>query len=169
MTDNKQFLEQIHSCIQCGTCSGSCPMADVMDFGPRALIAMIKDGNMRDVINSNSPWMCVSCYQCSNRCPKEIAVTDLMYSLKRLISESGEKTKANRVRDLHNSFSFALQYTGRITESFVMAKYSLKHPFAGLSNIPLAIKLKRKKRMELGLQKIAKPLRFRRILKRLRS
>ena len=151
---NSHDGNEIRKCIQCGTCSGSCPLSDVMDFGPRSLFALIRDGQMQDVINSNSPWMCVSCYQCTNRCPQEIPVTELMYCLKQLISQTDETTRSNKARDLHRAFSTSLKLYGRVTESFIMAAYSLKHPFAGLSNIPLALKLKKKRRIELKLSHI---------------
>ncbi|MFC1942171.1 hypothetical protein ACFLWU_03020 [Chloroflexota bacterium] len=33
--------EHILACIQCGTCTGSCPMAGAMEYPPRKIIAMI--------------------------------------------------------------------------------------------------------------------------------
>ena len=33
--------ELLATCIQCGTCSGTCPVADFMDYTPRRLIGMI--------------------------------------------------------------------------------------------------------------------------------
>jgi len=135
---------------------------------PRSLFAMIRDGEMQEVLNSNSPWMCISCYQCTTRCPQEIPVTDLMYSIKRMISQSGEKTKPNKARDLHRAFSTSLNLFGRVTESFIMAKYSIKHPVAGLSNIPLAMRMKQKRRIEMKLQKVGDPAKFRRLYNHLR-
>ncbi len=160
--------KEIRKCIQCGTCSSSCPMTDAMDFGPRSLFALIRDGDMEAVINSNSPWMCVSCYQCTSRCPQEIPVTELMYSLKRIITQTKEKTQSNKAKDLHRSFSSSLKLFGRVTESFIMAKYSLKHPLTGLSSIPLAVQLTKKKRVELKMQKVGSPFKFRRSFKHLR-
>lgn len=166
---NSDSGQDIRKCIQCGTCSASCPLSDAMDLGPRSLFALIRDGEMNDVINSNSPWMCVSCYQCTNRCPQEIPVTNLMYSLKRMITQAKEKVRPNRARDLHRSFSSSMKLFGRVTDSFIMAKYSIKHPLAGLSSAPLALKLMKRKRVELKMQKVDSPLKFRRSFNRLRK
>jgi heterodisulfide reductase subunit C len=165
---NFQSGNKIRKCIQCGTCSSSCPMTDTMDLGPRSLFALIRDGDMEEVMHSNSPWMCVSCYQCTNRCPQQIPVTELMYSLKRLITQSRKKVKPNLARDLHRSFSSSLSLFGRVTDTFIMAKYSIKHPFTGISSIPLAIQLMKRERVELKMKHVVSPLRFRRLFKRLR-
>src|SRR4030042_73962 len=70
--------------LQCGPCGGSCPSGADMDHTPRALFAMINSGMREEVLRSNTPWYCVSCYYCTSRCPKEIPITEIMYTLKRL-------------------------------------------------------------------------------------
>ena len=70
-------------CIQCGTCSGSCPVAAYMDYTPRQIIAMVNAGLKEQVMESNTFWYCASCYQCTVRCPQGISITELMYALKR--------------------------------------------------------------------------------------
>jgi heterodisulfide reductase subunit C len=73
----------INTCIQCGTCSATCPVAGYMDYTPRRLIAMINMGLKEEVLNSNTFWYCASCYHCTVRCPREIDIAELMYALKR--------------------------------------------------------------------------------------
>lgn len=73
----------INTCIQCGTCSATCPVAGYMDYSPRRLIAMINMGMKEEVLNSNTFWYCASCYHCTVRCPREIDIAELMYALKR--------------------------------------------------------------------------------------
>jgi heterodisulfide reductase subunit C len=75
---------RLEMCIQCGTCGGSCPSAGAMDHTPRAIFAMLKEGMRDEVLKSNTPWMCVSCYYCMVRCPQEIHITDVMYTLKNM-------------------------------------------------------------------------------------
>ncbi|MEK7676373.1 MAG: 4Fe-4S dicluster domain-containing protein [Verrucomicrobiota bacterium] len=73
----------LSTCMQCGTCSGTCPVAGFMDHTPRRLIAMI-NADLRDpVLASNTFWYCASCYQCTVRCPRGIDIAELMYALKR--------------------------------------------------------------------------------------
>ena len=73
----------IRTCIQCGTCSGTCPVADYMDHSPRRIIGMIRSDLKDEVLSSNTFWYCASCYHCSVRCPSQIDIAGLMYSLKR--------------------------------------------------------------------------------------
>lgn len=43
------------------------------------------NADMREhVLQSNTIWFCVSCYCCMARCPKDVHVTHLMYTLKRM-------------------------------------------------------------------------------------
>ncbi|MBN2128038.1 MAG: (Fe-S)-binding protein, partial [Sedimentisphaerales bacterium] len=64
------------NCMQCGTCSGSCPLGDAMEYPPRQIILQARAGNEQKVLNSPSVWMCVGCYTCEQRCPREIGLTD---------------------------------------------------------------------------------------------
>lgn len=81
--------EKIKSCIQCGTCTGSCPVSYAMDISPRELIALFRAGDLETLLNSKAIWVCASCYSCQARCPSLIKVTDIIYALKRLAMEKG--------------------------------------------------------------------------------
>ena len=43
--------EKIRLCIQCGTCSASCPNVDKMDHTPRQIIAMARAGMSLSLIH----------------------------------------------------------------------------------------------------------------------
>ncbi|MCD4769494.1 MAG: 4Fe-4S dicluster domain-containing protein, partial [Bacteroidales bacterium] len=79
--------EKVKSCIQCGTCTGSCPVAYAMDISPRELIALFRAGDIEAILNSKTIWICASCYSCQSRCPSLIKVTEIIYALKRLAME----------------------------------------------------------------------------------
>jgi Fe-S oxidoreductase len=83
-----EFLDELISspegrtvlgCMQCGTCSGSCPLGTAMEYPPRRLILQARSGEMAEVLSSPSVWMCVGCYTCSSRCPREIDLTDTLW------------------------------------------------------------------------------------------
>ena len=73
----------LRTCIQCGTCSGTCPVAEFMDHSPRKIIHMIREDLKDEVLASNTFWYCASCYYCTVRCPQDIDIAELMYALKR--------------------------------------------------------------------------------------
>jgi Fe-S oxidoreductase len=66
-------------CMQCGLCAASCPLGEVMEFPPRNLLLQVCAGNLDRVLNSPALWMCVACYACSNRCPRDIELTDRLW------------------------------------------------------------------------------------------
>lgn len=75
--------EPLKTCIQCGTCTGTCPAVEYMDHTPRQLIAMINADLKDDVLASNTFWYCASCFHCTARCPRDIDIAELMYAVKR--------------------------------------------------------------------------------------
>ena len=68
--------DKILSCIQCGMCSGSCPLGYAMDYPPRRMIAALRAGRIEDLYRSDSIWLCVSCFNCTFRCPVGVPITD---------------------------------------------------------------------------------------------
>ena len=65
--------KQIDYCMECGVCTGSCPISRVLpSFSPRQMIkrAMMEPGE--DLLKSRDLWSCLSCARCSVRCPAEI-------------------------------------------------------------------------------------------------
>ena len=75
-------LSVLRTCIQCGTCSASCPTAYAMDYTPRQLWKLIQLGLKEEVVNSRTFWLCTTCKACTVRCPRGIDLTQTMLMLK---------------------------------------------------------------------------------------
>jgi quinone-modifying oxidoreductase subunit QmoC len=118
--------EKLRGCIHCGICSGSCPLASHMDFGPRKLMYLAREGFADDVLGSNTIWMCTSCYACTVACPREIPVTDVMYALKRRAIETGKAPKRNPVAVMAKGFAKMVRKRGRMTEAYLIAGLALR-------------------------------------------
>ena len=106
--------ERIAECIQCGMCSGSCPVGYAMDINPRKMIAKLRAGRVDDLYRSNSIWLCVSCYNCTYRCPNNIPITD------RLIASLREELLAGGVGvppELQAAFEKTARYGNPFGES----------------------------------------------------
>jgi heterodisulfide reductase subunit C len=140
---------RVDSCIQCGTCSGSCPLASEMDFGPRGLFALIRAGDMEPALRSNTLWLCVSCQACTVRCPQEIPVTELIHALKQLALEHGLVPRGQKMPDLYQAFAAQVRSRGRASETMIAARYGLRHPGDMLDKMSLALELLKRKRMSL--------------------
>ena len=75
--DGKRIL----TCIQCGTCAGTCPYGEYMDFPPRRIINMLRRGRIEEVFKSDSMLRCVACYACMAKCPRGIRLSDVLLPL----------------------------------------------------------------------------------------
>jgi len=67
--------ERVRTCLQCGTCSGVCPFGYLMDFPPGRMVAALRAGIFDRVMDTDTVWMCVSCYACAQECPSKIPLT----------------------------------------------------------------------------------------------
>ena len=150
--------EALRDCIQCGTCSGACPMSVHMDLTPRRVIALTRAGLERDVLESATPWLCASCYECQVRCPRDIKVTDVMYALKRRAIEKGLYPKRFPIPVLAKAFYNIVANHGRNSESRLVITLALRtNPMSLLKMAPLGLKLMKTGRMNLGQERIAVP------------
>jgi len=133
--------EKVDLCIQCGTCTASCPNADRMDYAPRQVIAMLRAGMFDEVLRSNSMWFCASCYLCTVRCPRDIKPTELMHSLECMSARHGLSTKRTQTPAMYRAFVASINSNGRVHEFDFMFKFLLRHPLSALKMLPLALSL----------------------------
>jgi heterodisulfide reductase subunit C len=165
-TLNAQFVEDVlrmpdgeklKTCLQCGTCSASCPTSEAMDYTPRQIIAFFRAGMIEKVLRSNTIWLCASCYSCAARCPSGIKFTDLMYELKRLALRHGIEPpgEGKDVAVLTRTFVDIVRQFGRNPETKFMTKFTLRsNPLGGIKQLPLAFKLHQRGRLDLGATRI---------------
>lgn len=160
--------EAVYSCIQCGTCSGICPISLYMDFTPRKIISMIRGGFRNEVLNSFTIWLCSSCYECTVNCPMEIKITDIMYSLKMLAMKEERYPRKFPIPVLTEEFTKMVKKYGRINESRLVSKLLLRTaPFKVLGYTKLGWRLFRRKRMEMFQSSINNPSNIAKALKTL--
>ena len=142
--------DSIDKCIQCGTCSGSCPTSSVMEYGPREIIAALRADMLDRVLKSNTVWLCASCYSCSVRCPAKIPFTDIMYELKRLGVKHGIYPKNCTNAKMSKAFISVVNKYGRNSEMQLIAKYYLStNPFKILGQLGMALKMFSKGRLDM--------------------
>ncbi len=147
--------ERIDLCIQCGTCSGSCPTAILMDYSPREIISALRAGMLDRVLMSNTVWLCTSCYYCTVRCPQDIKFTDIMYELKRLGAEYGLFPKDAKAPVMAKLFIEHVDEFGRNQETNLMVRYYLKTGLAdAFKNAGRGFKLLSKGRLSTRTTKI---------------
>jgi len=82
--------EHIMRCVQCATCSSGCPVASISEkFNPRRIIRMAILGLKERVIKEDFVWYCAACYTCSERCPQDVRIPDLMSAIRNIATKEG--------------------------------------------------------------------------------
>ncbi|MBT3313598.1 MAG: hypothetical protein HN390_03195 [Anaerolineae bacterium] len=145
---------RLETCIQCGTCGGSCPSAMDMEHTPRDVFALLRAGERETVLSSNTPWICVSCYFCAVRCPQEIKIPDVMYTLKSMAITKGAY-QDSAASDFSQTFVDMVENYGRSYELGLATRHYLRHfPLRLPSMAPMGMGLLSKKRLNLKPKKI---------------
>jgi len=83
-------------CMQCGKCTGSCPVFPKSKLNPRRLMLetayLISPLTMHPPLNiyeKSEIWDCTTCSTCSYRCPREVEPMDVLIGLRGLLIEQG--------------------------------------------------------------------------------
>jgi len=159
-------VSHLEMCIQCGTCGGSCPAAMDMDHTPRMLFAMLRAGMREEVLRSNTPWICVSCYHCVVRCPQEVHIADVMYTLKGMASKA-KLYRSSTAPDFSQTFVNMVRTFGRGYELGLVALHYLRHfPLRLPGMVPMGYGMVTKGRMPFVPHKIKGMDQLKKIMKR---
>jgi len=134
--------DMVSSCIQCGTCTSSCPNAFAMDLTPRQLWYNVIRGEKETIFHSKTFSLCSVCYYCTLRCPRGLPLTEAMSSLKQIAAKENLAPYKKSVR-FYKSFMESVRRHGRVREMEFMTLYfiSMKNPFMPLQFASLGMKL----------------------------
>jgi heterodisulfide reductase subunit C len=125
-----------------------------MDHTPRQIFAMIRADLREQVLRSNTPWYCVSCYYCTVRCPQEVHITDVMYTLKSMAIRE-KLYDDSTAPDFSQTFIGYVENYGRGFELGLATRHNLRHhPLQLPSMVPLGLGMLTKGRMDLAPQRI---------------
>ncbi len=82
--------ENFSQCMQCGTCSGMCPMIGQMNLTPRRLLLLTRFGQKETVLGANTIWLCASCHSCLVRCPRGLDLPKIMEAVRQIVLRTNE-------------------------------------------------------------------------------
>jgi heterodisulfide reductase subunit C len=137
-----------------------------MDHTPRMLFAMLRAGMRRDSLMSNTFWICVSCYHCVVRCPQNVHIADVMYTLKSMAIEA-KLFQDTTAPDFSKTFVDMVEEYGRSYEFGLATRHYLKHFPLRLPNMaPMGIGMLLKERMTVTPKRIKNMKQLKAILKR---
>ena len=158
----------LKTCIQCGTCSGTCPVMEFMDHSPRRIIGMIRANLKDEVLASNTFWYCASCYHCTVRCPSEIDIAEMMYALKRYSMWKGQYQEGLVGPTFSETFVKTIVRSGRSYEPVLAPAYMLSFSLRDmLQEAQTATSLMLKGRVPVLPPRIKRLENFRRMVNRI--
>ncbi len=118
--------QNLLDCLQCGKCSGSCPIASETVGGPRRLIARILAGMKDEALKDPTWWYCVACGACAGRCPVEINMYEVAAALCEIAGEEGVKPSEPAIHLFEDLFLKSVQRRGRVRELQTVIQYNLR-------------------------------------------
>ena len=82
--------EKLKYCFECGICTSSCSMAEMLgaDYNPRSLLEKIFL-NPEATLASDELWLCGWCYRCHKNCPQGLKLPEIFLSLRAFALEHG--------------------------------------------------------------------------------
>ncbi|MGD8657722.1 MAG: 4Fe-4S dicluster domain-containing protein, partial [Desulfobacterales bacterium] len=73
-------------CMQCGTCSASCPLSSGMNAFPRKIYRYLQLGLKDKLLQSPVPWLCYYCGECNTDCPRGAEPAETMMATRRWLT-----------------------------------------------------------------------------------
>jgi NADPH-dependent glutamate synthase beta subunit-like oxidoreductase len=83
-------FEKLKYCFECGICTASCPVAELLPehYNPRILLHSLPLGDDK-LLKSAELWLCAWCYRCHRRCPQDLKLPEIFQAVRRFAVESG--------------------------------------------------------------------------------
>ncbi|MCK9565985.1 MAG: 4Fe-4S dicluster domain-containing protein [Methanothrix sp.] len=159
MTGDEQFKQEVLrlagpealTCIQCGTCSASCPTASLMKPSIRRLIKLCLEGKKEEALHNETLWLCTSCLLCTVRCPRGIRPKAVVAALKEIAEREGLQSKD---ASYERFFLKQIKDNGRIAELALTAEFLLVFPQGAVQSMQMGLELLPRGKIDLKIEKI---------------
>ena len=78
------------ACYDCGKCTATCPISrSGSDYSPRRHVLEANLGQRQELLQNGTLFSCLTCKLCDQRCPAEVAYTDLVQKLREFAYREG--------------------------------------------------------------------------------
>jgi len=156
--------DEVKTCIQCGTCSASCPTAHLMNPSIRKLVKLCLEGRQKEALDNETLWLCTSCLLCTVRCPRGIRPKMVVSALKELADR--EKI-ASPGKNYDHLFSKQIADYGRISELPLISEFLLTYPQGSVQSMKLGLELLPRGKITLNREQVKRKDEVRRIMEEL--
>ncbi|GBE18989.1 succinate dehydrogenase iron-sulfur subunit [archaeon BMS3Abin16] len=165
---SNQLKDKI-TCLQCGTCTGSCPVAFAMDYPPRDIIRMLQTGEREKALASDTIWVCSFCNTCYTRCPGGVNIPEIMTVLKNTAMREGASPE-KKERNFYRAFAKTLEEHGRLFEPELGLRYGLSIGVGRvISDLPLGIEMLRHGKLPILPHRIKNPGKVSKMMTRIKE
>jgi NADH-quinone oxidoreductase subunit F len=115
----KEIREKAKYCFECGICTASCPMAELLPthYNPRSLLQKVFT-EPEKTLREDRLWLCAWCYECYKRCPQGLKPPEIFQLLKNEAAKRG----------LFNGFQEAVSLIEENVPFPVICWYTCFHP-----------------------------------------
>ena len=79
--------KDVMTCLQCGNCTGVCPISLKIDYKTRSIIKFCQFGLKKFTLETR--WVCATCYRCYEHCPADINPAEVMIALRHIAIKEG--------------------------------------------------------------------------------
>jgi NADH-quinone oxidoreductase subunit F len=123
--------EKLKYCFECGICTASCPMTELVPnhYNPRILLEKIYH-NPEKAITEPALWLCAWCYRCFKRCPQKLKLPEIFLSVRKIAKEQGHLEGFNQASEIISqeipfpvSFGFVCLHPERIELSNALESF----------------------------------------------
>lgn len=125
-----ETFQRIRGCIQCGECYASCPSGRYTALKTRQVIRKVLMGNS-GVLTEPDIWYCTTCFNCYERCPRHIPVTEVIIKLRNVAVRDG-----NLMNLLKSAIKLLVEYGHAVPIGGADSKWAQYRAFMGLDQLP---------------------------------
>jgi heterodisulfide reductase subunit C2 len=79
--------KDVMTCLQCGNCTGVCPISLKIDYKTRNIIKCCQFGLKKYTLGTQ--WVCATCYRCYEHCPADLNPAEVMIALRHIAVREG--------------------------------------------------------------------------------
>jgi heterodisulfide reductase subunit C len=90
MSKQSELIKEISGvnplkCMKCGKCTASCPAYSEMDIKPHQFVSYVINDDIESLLASKSVQMCLSCFACVERCPRNVQPGRLVDAARQMV------------------------------------------------------------------------------------
>jgi heterodisulfide reductase subunit C len=79
--------KDVMTCLQCGNCTGVCPISLKIDYKTRSIMKYCQFGLRKYTLDTR--WVCATCYRCYEHCPADLNPAEVMIALRHIAIREG--------------------------------------------------------------------------------